>query len=216
MTDSTDITIILDRSGSMESVKSDTIGGFNTFLKDQQEIDKPASLSLVQFDNHYESVYLNKPIKEAEKLTETTFQPRGSTALYYAIGRTINSIGQRLSDLSENERPGNVLVVIMTDGHENSSHEFTAQKINEMITHQQDAYNWQFVFVGANQDAILSARTMGIRDVNAMTYAANAGGVRAMMASVSHNVKSYRQTGRSQGLSFTKEQRQKQEDALKK
>ena len=113
MKNKTDITIILDRSGSMESVKTDTIGGFNSFLSEQQKVTGEASLSLVQFDDQYEVVYLDKDINSADKLTEATFQPRGMTALYDAIGRTINSVGQRLSSTPENERPDKVIFVIL-------------------------------------------------------------------------------------------------------
>lgn len=105
MKNKTDITIILDRSGSMGSVKDDTIGGFNNFLEEQRRVEGEASLSLVQFDDQYEVVYMDKDINSADKLTEATFQPRGMTALFDAVGRTINSTGQRLAGLSEQERP---------------------------------------------------------------------------------------------------------------
>ncbi len=119
-------------------------------------------LSLVQFDDQYEVVYLDKDINSADKLNEATFQPRGMTALYDAIGRTINSVGQRLADLSEDERPDKVLFVIMTDGFENASQEFNSARISEMINHQRNIYKWKFMFIGANQDAVLSAREIGL------------------------------------------------------
>ena len=130
MKDKADITIILDRSGSMESVKDDTIGGFNSFLAEQQKVAGEAVLSLVQFDDQYEVVYQDKDIRAADRLTEATFQPRGMTALLDAVGRTINAVGQRLASLPETERPDKVVLVIMTDGFENSSHEFSAAKIS--------------------------------------------------------------------------------------
>ena len=209
----TDITIILDRSGSMESVKSDTIGGFNSFLADQQKEDSPATLSLVQFDHEYETVYENLNIKDVQKLTEATFQPRGRTALRDAIGRTINSVGQRLSDTLEIDRPDNVLIVILTDGFENASREFNVQQIGEMVQHQQDVYNWQFLFIGANQDAILSAQAMNIPQTNAMSYAANAVGTQAVFDSVALNVQAYRQTGLRGAVAFKDSDRKKQYDA---
>lgn len=217
MKDLTDITIILDRSGSMQSVRTDTIGGFNSFLAEQKKVDKPANISLVQFDDVYEVVYSDKDIKTADDLTDATFQPRGSTALYDAIGRTVNAIGKRLSDTSETDRPENVLVVIMTDGHENASKEFTSATVSQMIQHQQDAYQWQFVFVGANQDAVLSARALGINVNNAMSYAANAVGTQEVMRSMSANVASYRTSKVASDLAFSDDDRKKQWDAgLKK
>jgi hypothetical protein len=216
MKDKTDITIILDRSGSMESVKSDTIGGFNSFLSEQQKIEGEASISLVQFDDQYEVVYSDKDIRNAPRLTEETFQPRGMTALYDAIGRTINSVGERLADLAEEERPDSVVFVILTDGFENASREFSAVKVNQMITHQRDTYKWEFIFIGANQDAIISAQAIGIGAHAALTYAANAEGTAEAFGSVAKNVASYRQTKAAASLNFSDEDRQKQTDAMKK
>lgn len=216
MKDKTDITIILDRSGSMESVKGDTIGGFNSFLSEQQKVEGEAAISLVQFDDQYEVVYENKDINTADKLTEATFQPRGMTALYDAIGRTINSVGQRFASLGESERPDSVVFVILTDGFENASREFSATKINEMISHQRDVYQWQFIFIGANQDAILSAEAIGIGANAALTYAANADGTKEAFASVAQNVASYRSSKMATSLNFSDEDRAKQAEALKK
>jgi uncharacterized protein YegL len=215
MKNKTDITIILDRSGSMESVKSDTIGGFNSFLSEQQKVEGEASLSLVQFDDQYEVVYLDKDINSAEKLTQETFQPRGMTALYDAVGRTINSVGQRLSELNESERPDKIVFVILTDGEENSSVEFSAPKVGEMIKHQREKYSWEFIFIGANQDAVLSAKAIGISANAALTYAANAEGTQQAFGSVAQNVARYRQSNVAAALHFSEEDRQKQEKALK-
>ncbi|MGI8670935.1 MAG: vWA domain-containing protein [Aridibacter sp.] len=215
MKDKTDITIILDRSGSMESVKSDTIGGFNSFLGEQQKVENEASISLVQFDDQYEIVYSDKDINSADKLTESTFQPRGMTALYDAIGRTINSVGQRLTDLAESERPDTVVFVILTDGFENASREFSAVKINEMINHQRNNYKWEFIFIGANQDAVLSAEAIGINANAALTYAANAEGTAEAFSSVAKNVAKYRMSKVSASLNFSDDDRKKQEDAMK-
>ncbi len=215
MKNKTDITIILDRSGSMESVKSDTIGGFNSFLSEQQKVEGEASLSLVQFDDQYEVVYTDKDINSADKLTENTFQPRGMTALYDAVGRTINSVGQRLADLNENDRPDKIVFVILTDGFENASKEFSAVKINQMISHQKDTYKWEFIFIGANQDAVLSAQAIGISANAALTYAANAEGTEEAFGSIARNVAKYRQSSMPASLNFSDEDRKKQEDALK-
>lgn len=213
MKNKTDITIILDRSGSMESVKQDTIGGFNNFLSEQQKVEGEASLSLVQFDDQYEVVYEDKDIQTAARLTEATFQPRGSTALFDAIGRTINSVGRRLAALPEDQRPDSVLLVIMTDGFENASREFTAAKVGEMIKHQRDVYSWEFMFIGANQDAVLSAREIGIQAGAALTYAANEEGTQIAFSMVADKVKNYRVSKNVEALRFNDEDRERQNKA---
>lgn len=118
MSAATDVTVILDRSGSMESIATDVIGSFNVFLATQQRLPGECRLSLVQFDDEYEVVYAGVPIGEAPRMTDRTFVPRGMTALLDAIGRTIDATGRRLAALPEAERPGTVLVAIITDGLE--------------------------------------------------------------------------------------------------
>ena len=213
MKNKTDITIILDRSGSMESVKSDTIGGFNSFLEGQRKVEGEASLSLVQFDDQYETVYIDRDINYADKLTEATFQPRGMTALYDAVGRTISAVGQRLAALPEAERPDKILLVIMTDGFENSSREFNSAKIAEMITHQRDVYKWEFMFIGANQDAVLSAKEIGLPTHAALTYAPNAAGTRAVYSAVMDKVAQFRMSNDAEALKFNDEDREEQKKA---
>ena len=213
MKNKTDITIILDRSGSMGSVKDDTIGGFNNFLEEQQKVEGEASLSLVQFDDQYEVVYMDKDINSADKLTEATFQPRGMTALFDAVGRTINSTGQRLAGLSEEERPNKVVFIILTDGFENASKEFRASKISEMINHQRNNYNWEFMFIGANQDAVLSAKEIGIPASAALTYAANAEGTEILYSRVARKVANYRESENAAALQFNDEDREEQRKA---
>ena len=213
MKNKTDITIILDRSGSMESVKQDTIGGFNNFLSEQQKVEGEASLSLVQFDDQYEVVYVDKDILAADRLTENTFQPRGSTALLDAIGRTTIAVGQRLAALAEAERPDKVLLVIMTDGFENASHEFTAAQISEMINHQRNVYSWEFMFIGANQDAVLSAQEIGIPAYSALTYAANAEGTQVAYSMIAGKVANYRKSKDAEALRFNDDDRERQKKA---
>lgn len=188
----TDINIVLDRSGSMEQVKSDTIGGFNSFLNEQKAVEGEATITLVQFDDVYEEVYKAAPLSEAKPLDNETFVPRGWTALLDAIGRTIIETGKRLATMKEADRPENVIFVILTDGLENASREFDRQRISEMISHQRDVYKWEFVFLGANQDAIATAGDMGITQANALTYAANPAGTQAAFGSVAKNVAAYR------------------------
>lgn len=152
MKDYVDIICVLDRSGSMETVRSDAIGGFNKFLDDQKSIPGNAKLSVVLFDDRYEVLYENKDLSVAEYLTPETFVPRGWTALYDALGKTIFDTGERLASLNENERPSKVIVAILTDGMENASKDYNKERIADMIKHQREVYNWEFVFLGANID----------------------------------------------------------------
>jgi hypothetical protein len=195
----TRIAIVLDRSGSMESCKESTVAGFNEFIRTQREIPGEATVKLVQFDDQYETVF-DKPLKECPELTQNTFVPRGSTALLDAQGRTIVELGQELAALPESERPSKVIVVTLTDGLENASKQYNLDKIGEMIREQRDKYNWDFVFLGANQDAIATAAAMSIPLPSAMSYSTSKAGVAATMAAVSHYVGAAR-SGRSAAFS---------------
>jgi len=167
-TDLTDITMVIDRSGSMESIRTDAEGGINTFIESQKSEPGEALLTLVQFDTEYEFVHKGVPIGTAERFR---LVPRGSTALLDAVGRAINETGARLGMMDEAKRPGLVVFVIVTDGAENSSKEFTRDKIREMIEHQQSAYKWQFTFLAANQDAFAEGATLGIAQAGTAGYA---------------------------------------------
>lgn len=189
---STEIVIIIDRSGSMTAIKRDMEGGFNTFIEEQKKVPGECRVSLVQFDDTDEVVYSGKPIAEVPPLN---LQPRGMTALYDAIGKAVSGTGSRLAAMKEEDRPSQVLFLIVTDGHENSSHEFTSQRINEMITHQREKYSWEFVFLGANQDAITTAVGLGVSVTNAVTYDANSIGASSAMRGFSAGVTAYRSVG---------------------
>ena len=194
----TEIVCILDKSGSMASVKNDAIGGFNTFIKDQKNVAGEATLSLIMFAAGYSIIYEGKNIKDAPDLDDKTFIPGGSTALLDAIGKTINAVGVRLSNISEQDRPSKVIFVILTDGEENSSREFTKAKINEMITHQKDTYNWAFIYLAANQDVFSEAGKIGIGAGQTMCYNSTSQGTRNVYNSMSSTVSNFRQTGDSE------------------
>jgi uncharacterized protein YegL len=166
----TDITIILDKSGSMEARRTDAIGGFNALVDDQKVQPGGAALSLVLFDTTYEVTFTEKRPSDVPALTMETYTPSGGTALLDAMGKTIDATGKRLAAMAEESRPGKVIVVVITDGEENSSREYTYPRVNEMICHQRDVYKWEFIFVGTNQDAIASASRIGIQAQNALTY----------------------------------------------
>lgn len=194
---STLIAIILDRSGSMQSVKDATIKGFNEFLQGQKAVPGECKLSLVQFDDQYEVNYLAKNIQEATPLNHETYQPRGSTALLDAIGRTIIQTGKGLEGMAETDRPSKVIIVIQTDGFENASREFDKLKISDMIKHQRDVYQWEFIFLGAGQDAIMSAASIGISSATAMTYNNTETGTKAMYSTLSASISRSRSGGSS-------------------
>ncbi len=158
-TDLTDITLVVDRSGSMQQVREDAEGGVNAFIAQQAAQPGEALLTLVEFDTEYEFLHQGVPISQ---VPEYKLVPRGMTALLDAVGRGINETGERLAKLNEQDRPGLVIFVIMTDGHENSSREFTKAQIKEMVDRQQNEYNWQFTFLGTDQNSFDEAGDMGI------------------------------------------------------
>lgn len=164
--DLTDITVVLDRSGSMHACQSDSEGGLNRFIDDQKKLPGEAVFTLVQFDTEYEFVHRAVPIRS---VPHCTLVPRGNTALLDAVGRAIVETGERLAKTREADRPGLVVFVIVTDGQENSSREFTLAKVREMIAHQQAVYKWQFTYLGANQDAFAEAGALGIAGAVANT-----------------------------------------------
>jgi hypothetical protein len=208
----TDITIVLDRSGSMSSVAEDTIGGFNRFLNDQKKAPGTADITLYRFDHEFETAIDAKDVRTAPELTSETFVPRGNTALLDAIGRAVVQTGKRIGDLKPEDRPEKVVFVIITDGHENASTEYTRARIMEMIQHQESKYAWDFVFLGANQDAINTGAGIGIGALKAMTYASNKAGTDAAFATLASNMTSMRSGGKKD-MSYTEEDRKKQKEA---
>ena len=188
----TEIAFILDRSGSMAPVTEAAITGFNEFLRDQQKTDGQARLTLVLFDNEYLVPLDCIPVQEAVALDTTTYVPRGSTALLDAIGTTIDHLGARISTMPEPDRPGQVIVAILTDGYENSSEKFTWKDISRKILEQTNTYKWQFLFLGANQDAIATAANLSIAAANASSYVADEIGTRTNSKAVSRKMSAMR------------------------
>jgi uncharacterized protein YegL len=183
--DLTDIAFVLDRSGSMNSIAGDAIGGFNTFLAQQQAQPGAAHLTLVLFDHEYLVPHDNVDIHNVPPLDARSYVPRGMTALLDAIGRTIDTVGVRLAATPESGRPGKVIVAILTDGMENASRDYTNAKVAAMIRHQQEKYSWEFIFLAANQDAIKAAEAIAIQPKDAIAFQATGQGVRMAMARVS-------------------------------
>lgn len=179
----THIYFLLDRSGSMQSIKDDTEGGFNAFVAEQRTQPGDCRVTLAQFDNEYEEVYRELPVHDVPPLH---LAPRGSTALLDSIGRLVTTAGERLAALPEEQRPGMVILGIMTDGHENASREWSHPAIKKLIEQQTRDYGWQFLYMGADQDAIEVGMSIGVAAAHAMTY--SRGRVDAMMAATSRNI----------------------------
>ena len=188
----TELVFILDRSGSMSGLETDTIGGFNSMLEKQKKESGEAFVTTVLFDDKYEVLHDRYDIKGVNLLTEKEYYVRGSTALLDAIGITINNIGKALSDTNEEDRPGKVLFVIITDGMENSSREFSYEKVKKMVEHQKSKYSWDFIFLGANIDAIKTANSFGISADMATNFVSDSAGTQLNYKIVSEVVSSFR------------------------
>jgi uncharacterized protein YegL len=179
----TEIIFLLDRSGSMSGLESDTIGGFNAFVKKQSQQEGETLVTAVLFDDQYEVLWNGSNARDV-KLTEREYYVRGCTALLDAVGQTILDVGHRLSKTNEAQKPSKVIFVITTDGMENASREFTYGKVKELIKHQQEKYNWEFIFMGANIDVVREADSLGIETDNAYNFEASEKGVEMMYNTV--------------------------------
>lgn len=186
--DLTEIAYILDRSGSMSGMEEPAIAGFNEFLAAQRQAPGSARLSLILFDNEHLVPCNRETLDRVPELDTRSYVPRGSTALLDSIGITIDALGRKLAALPDSERPGHVIIAIFTDGMENSSTQYTLAQIEKRITHQREKYGWEFLFLGANQDAIATAASMGIAADSAATYAHTAAGTRRTSKIVSDAV----------------------------
>lgn len=183
-----DITIVLDRSGSMQSIKKETIEGFNRFISSQLKNGINASITLVQFDHEFQVLYEDVKLKNVNELSDDLYEPRGLTALLDAIGKTIKLGNDRYKNTKRGKRPDKMLFVIITDGHENNSSKYTRKKIFKKIRMMEDKHGWEFIFLGANQDAIAEAGNYGINAKRAMTFAADVVGTGDVYATLAFNI----------------------------
>jgi len=189
MKDYTDITILLDRSGSMESIKKDMEGAFNAFISSQKKQASSVKVSLFSFANHLDCAYEDRNIDEVPPLK---IEPRGGTALFAAMVQSIDRVGARLAALPEDQRPQRVLFVAITDGDENQSPSaYTAARVHDVVSRQSDTYNWQFLYLGANQDAFTTSRRVGIDCGATLSYTTDAHGMHAMQGSLIKAVSMY-------------------------
>lgn len=188
----TELIFILDRSGSMSGLESDTIGGYNAMLEKQKKEPGEAVITTVLFDDRYELLHDRINIRGIEPITEKEYYVRGTTALLDAVGRTIGKIGNVQKHTAEDERAENVMFVITTDGMENASREYSYEKIRWMIEHQKSKYGWEFIFLGANIDAIDTAGRFGIGQDRAVNYNADSEGTLLNYEVISETVSNLR------------------------
>ena len=172
----TEMAFILDRSGSMSGLESDTIGGYNAMLEKQKKEPGEAIITTVLFDDKFELLHDRINLRGIAPITDKEYYVRGSTALLDAVGKTINKSGNVQKHTAEAERAEHVMVVITTDGMENASSEFSYEKVRRMIEHQKSKYGWEFIFLGANIDAVAAAERFGICQDRATNYNADSEG----------------------------------------
>jgi uncharacterized protein YegL len=193
----TEIIFLVDRSGSMGCIAEAMTDGIAEFINKQKQVPGECLVSLYDFDDQYETKYVAQSLWTAPKYT---LEPRGMTALYDAIGKTLGDVGERLRKTPEADRPSQVLFVIVSDGGENSSKEFQGEpgrrRIFDKITHQRSKYAWEFIFLGANQDAYAVGTSLGVHASNTVSYSADAAHSKGMMTSLSANVGAYRGSGK--------------------
>jgi len=184
----TEIVFILDKSGSMSGLESDTIGGYNSFLKKQQESEGEAFVSTVFFDNFSTVIHDRVDIKKVEPLTDKEYVPGGCTALLDAIGGGISHIGNIHKYAREEDVPEKTVFVIITDGMENASREYNYDKVKNMLERQKEKYNWEFMFLGANIDAVTEAAKIGINSDRAVRYECDRAGTMLNFETVAESV----------------------------
>jgi hypothetical protein len=190
----TEIVLVLDRSGSMASTKDDAEGGLKEFIQKQKLVPGQCDVTFYRFDEIVERVFECRPIERVEP-SDLRLEPRGSTALLDAMSRAINEVGARLAITHESNRPEKVYVVTITDGGENASRFCSRYTLFDQIKIQRDQYQWEFVFIGANQDAIATASLMGISPQYSMSYNASKVGTQSVYRSLSNTIAHSRNTG---------------------
>lgn len=184
----TELVFILDRSGSMGGLESDTIGGFNSMLEEQKEGCGDVLLSTILFDDKIEFLHDRVDIKTVEKLTRNDYRVGGCTALLDALGNAINHIDKVQKNSPESIRPGKTMFIITTDGLENSSHEYTYASIKKLVEQKKEGSHWEFIFLGANMDAISAAADIGISADRASNYHSDSKGTEVNYRALSRAV----------------------------
>ena len=198
----TALLLVIDRSGSMKSIRDDMIGGLTTLLQKQAVEPGLTTVDVVIFDDEIETT----AVLADPATLQIALQPRGSTALLDAIGLAVSGFGARLAAIPEHARPGTVVVVVATDGLENASREWTSAAVQQLLTQQREQYGWDFVFLGANQDAITTGQSLGFAPGSSIDFAASPSGVHEVTDSASRYLSSRRA---GQAAAFTDEERRR-------
>lgn len=184
---------VIDRSGSMASIRNDMIGGFNAFIKGQKDANLGQSrVFAYKFDDVYEPMFEDIDLNDVPQLDTNNYVPRGMTALYDAMATTIDNIGARLAAMKEEDRPSKVLVVTITDGEENVSRKFNQQQVADRIKTQREQFNWDFAYIGANQDAWAVGQSIGYTAGTTLDYDASSDGVAYAFDNLSKGTTMYR------------------------
>lgn len=204
------ITFVLDSSGSMSKIADDTKGGFNSFLQEQREEEGEATVTLYNFDTSVTLMYEGISIKEANQLSNENYTPGGNTALYDAIATAIKDTDDYIETLPQTEQPENVIRVILTDGKENAS-ETPGSQVRDLVEAHQDGDRWEFLFIGANQDAALTAEQMGMDKNRSLDMTHSGEGTREAYSSTSEKISEVRRHGTSSG--FDEDDRRRQDEA---
>ncbi|MGI6733027.1 MAG: vWA domain-containing protein [Anaerovoracaceae bacterium] len=191
----TELVFILDKSGSMSGLEADTIGGFNSMLAKQQAVEGECNITTVLFDNNYELLHDRIDIRAVSPITEKEYQVGGTTALLDAIGMTIHKIGNAQKHTAEDYRAEKVMFVIITDGEENSSRKYSVEKVKAQIERQKTKYGWEFIFLGANIDAVETAGRFGIASDRAVDYIADREGTELNFKVMANTVATFRKSG---------------------
>ena len=188
------LVFIMDRSGSMSGIASDMEKAMKEVIQSQKEKEEEVLVTYARFDSEYEEIFFDKSISEIDGFR---LEPRGSTALLDAVGKTVNTFERRFNQKDEEDRPERVLFIIVTDGGENSSQEFSRSQVFEIIEKVKRDHDWGFTFIGANQDSIAEGHSIGVQRGSSLNFVASAQGVRSMSKSVSNYVDSYMSTGKA-------------------
>ena len=188
----TELVFVLDKSGSMSGLESDTVGGFNSLIKKQREVEGECLVSTVLFNNKFELIYDRENIKEIHEMKQSDFTVGGSTALMDALGSAINHIAKIHKYARDEDVPEHTIFVIMTDGMENASHMFSDDEVRAMVEHEKEKYNWQFVFLAANIDVVETARRYGFDEDSAAPYCCDSQGTQVTYKAINNVVMNLR------------------------
>jgi hypothetical protein len=183
---------IIDKSGSMKDMLDAAINGFNSFLEEQKSVEGKALVSTILFNSDYQILYENMDIQNCTYFNKENYVPKNSTALYDSIGRTLENEVDRLGGMSIEERPEKTLCIILTDGFENASKNYSQQKIKTMITEMREDFKWEFLFLGADENASLTAQSMGISAGNSYAFMNTNDGLKDAYRGISNSSKVYR------------------------